>query len=58
MNEQKIDFFFLSHKIEYFRSTVTSRKISQKNLGCNLLKVSKKVMLVVSLDKNQLQLIT
>lgn len=54
MNEQKIDFFFLSYKIEYFKSTVTFRKISQQNLGCNLLKVSKKVVLVVSLDKNQL----
>ena len=51
-------FFFPPYKIEYFKSTVTFRKISQQNLGCNLLKVRKKVMLVVSLDKNQLQLIT
>ena len=57
MNEQKV-VFFPPYKIEYFKSTVTFRKISQQNLGCNLLKVCKKVMLVVSLDKNQLQLIT
>ena len=57
MNEQKV-VFFPPYKIEYFKSTVTFRKISQQNLGCNLLKIRKKMMLVVNLDKNQLQLIT
>ena len=38
-----------------FKSSATNTTLSQQNLGGKLLKVCKKVMLVVSLDKNQLQ---
>ena len=42
-NEQKFEFFyFLSHKIKYFKSSAINVKLSQQNLGNKLLKLGKK----------------
>ena len=42
-NEQKFEFFyFLSHKIKYFKSSAINVKLSQQNLGDKLLKLGKK----------------
>ena len=41
-----------------FKSSVTNTTLSQQNLNSKLLKVCKKVMSVVGLNKNQLQLAT
>ena len=41
-----------------FKNSVTNTALSQQNLSGKLLKVCKKVMFVVGLNKNQLQLAT
>ena len=35
-------FFFLSHKIKYFKSSAINETLSQQNLGNKLLKLGKK----------------
>ena len=50
--------FFLSYKINYFKSSAVDTTLSQQNLRGKLLKVGQKVMLIVAFNKNQLQFAT
>ena len=44
--------FFLSYKINYFKSSAVDTTLSQQNLRGKLLKVGQKVMLIVAFNKN------
>ena len=50
LTQKKIYIYIYIYKIQ--------KKNSQQNLGGKLLMISKKVMLIVDVDKNQLQLVT
>ena len=62
MNEQNFETFFLSYKIKYFQSSVTSiiyiyiYILKKKNLDGKLLKISKKLILVVDPRKTSYNL--
>ena len=61
MNEQNFETFFLSYKIKYFQSSVTSIIYiyifkKKKNLDGKLLKISKKLILVVDPRKTSYNL--
>ena len=56
--ERRFFFFFCLLLLFYFKSRATDTTLPQQNLCGKLLKICKKVMLIVGLNKNQVKLAT